>query len=452
MLKQKETITALATPPGRGSVGIVRLSGKEAYHIGCTITKTELKNRHAHYLNFYHQNGQIIDQGIAIYFKGPHSFTGEDVIEFQGHGGPVVMDLLIKETLKYGARLAKPGEFSERAFLNEKLDLAQAEAISDLIEATSEQAAKSAMRSLQGVFSQKINQFVDDLIHVRTYVESAIDFPDEEIDFLSDGHIESLLKKLQTNLEQTLQSSYQGAILREGMTVVIAGKPNAGKSSLLNALSGKESAIVTDIAGTTRDVLKEHIHINGLPLHIIDTAGLRDSDDIVEKEGIRRALNAIKEADCILLVNDINDVASPALITEIIDTTAQMILPSNIPTLSVYNKIDLLADPPKNIDDVFYISAKTGYGIDALKDKLLTMIGYEATNESLFTARRRHIEALEAAKAHLDRSLTQLLDYHSGELVAEELKLGQNALSSITGAFSADDLLGEIFSSFCIGK
>ncbi|MCF6775494.1 tRNA uridine-5-carboxymethylaminomethyl(34) synthesis GTPase MnmE [Thiotrichales bacterium 19X7-9] len=452
MLKQKDTIVALATPPGQGSIGVIRLSGNTAYTIGCQLTQTKLKARHAHYLNFYDDKEQIIDQGIAIYFKAPNSFTGEDIVELQGHGGPVVMDLIIKTALKHGALLAKPGEFSERAFLNEKLDLTQAEAIADLIAASSENAAKSAMRSLEGVFSKQINQLVEQLIYLRTYVESAIDFPDEEIDFLSDGHIEDKLSNLQKQVDKIIDTSRQGAILREGMTVVIAGKPNAGKSSLLNTLSGKESAIVTDIAGTTRDVLKEHIHINGLPLHIIDTAGLRESYDPVEQEGIKRALTAIEEADCILLVNDVNEMAEPTAKSKIPTNLAKFdTLPDNIPTVNIYNKIDLLSELPKDSDNSIHISAKTGYGIEKLKNKLLEIIGFKATNESLFTARSRHIQALESALNHLNSGFEQLT-YHHGELLAEELKLAQNALSSITGAFTADDLLGEIFSSFCIGK
>ncbi|MCF6767649.1 tRNA uridine-5-carboxymethylaminomethyl(34) synthesis GTPase MnmE [Thiotrichales bacterium 19S11-10] len=453
-MKQNDTIVALATPPGKGSVGIVRLSGKTAYQIGCKITKTQLKPRHAHYLSFYDEANQVIDQGIAIYFKAPHSFTGEDIVEFQGHGGPIILDIIIKEALKLGASLAKPGEFSERAFLNDKLDLLQAEAIADLIAASSEDAAKSAIRSLQGIFSDKIHQLVNDLIHLRTYVESAIDFPDEEIDFLSDGHIQSKLEATQTQVSDILKTSRQGQMLQEGMTVVIAGKPNAGKSSLLNALSGKDSAIVTDIAGTTRDILKEYINIDGLPLHIIDTAGLRDSPDIVEKEGIKRAMSAIESADCLLLVSDINDTTSSQGSSQLYSELkeANLPIPTDIPTLYLFNKIDLLDTIPENTDNHIYISAKSGDGIDTLKDRLLKLIGYQRTSESLFTARRRHIEALELALKHLDLGFEQLTVFQSGELVAEELKLAQNALSSITGEFSSDDLLGEIFSSFCIGK
>ncbi|MCF6764433.1 tRNA uridine-5-carboxymethylaminomethyl(34) synthesis GTPase MnmE [Thiotrichales bacterium 19S3-7] len=453
MLKQKETIVALATPPGIGSIGVIRLSGINAYEIGCKLTQTHLKTRHAHYLKFYDNDNQVIDQGIAIFFKAPHSFTGEDIVELQGHGGPVVMNLLIKAALNYGALLAKPGEFTERAFLNDKLDLAQAEAIADLIAASSENAAKSALRSLEGVFSQQINKLVDQLIYLRSYVESAIDFPDEEIDFLSDGKIESQLSVLKNQVNHILDISRQGAILNEGMTVVIAGKPNAGKSSLLNALSGKDSAIVTDIAGTTRDVLKEYIHVNGLPLHIIDTAGIRDSYDLIEQEGIKRALTAIEEADCILLVSDINEIADPSSKPQAITNLSKLTtLPTNIPTINVYNKVDLLKQPPTDSNNSIHISAKTGHGIEQLKNKLLEIIGFKSTNESLFTARERHINALESAKDHLNTGFEQLTIYHSGELLAEELKLAQNQLSSITGAYTADDLLGEIFSSFCIGK
>lgn len=450
MQKQKETIVALATPPGRGSIGVIRLSGEKAYDIGCKLVQTTLKKRHAHYLNFYNDHNSIIDQGIALFFKSPHSFTGEDIVELQGHGGPIVMDLIIEQALKYGARLAKPGEFSERAFLNDKLDLAQAEAISDLIEASSEKAAKSAIRSLQGEFSKEINKLIEGLIYLRTYVESAIDFPDEEIDFLSDGHIQTKLEKLQTHLNHVLDTSKQGSILREGMTVVIAGKPNAGKSSLLNALSGEETAIVTDIAGTTRDILKEHIHINGLPLHIIDTAGLRESEDIVEKEGIKRALAAIKEADCILLIEDIHESNNKNHMPNLPPLLES--LPENIPKLYVFNKIDLTKHKPEIKNNTLYVSAKNNLGIDLLKEKLLDLIGFNSNTEGLYTARRRHLDALEIAKNHLNLGFEQLTIFQSGELLAEELRLTQDALSSITGKFSADDLLGEIFSSFCIGK
>lgn len=444
-----DTIAAIATAPGKGGIGVVRLSGKKALEIGQKITQSRLKPRHAHYCDFNGASQEVIDQGIAIYFKAPHSFTGEDVVELQGHGGTIILNMLLKATLELGARLAKPGEFSERAFLNDKLDLAQAEAIADMIDANSEAAAKSALRSLQGDFSVHIRSLVEALIHLRVHVEAAIDFPEEEIDFLADEAIQHQLSEVDQRIKNIQKSCQQGSILREGITVVIAGKPNAGKSSLLNALAGKESAIVTDIEGTTRDILREHIQINGVPLHIIDTAGLRISNDIVENEGIKRAIAAIKDADHILLVKDIHDCDHNAIDDFL--TTFVGNEPLNIPISFIHNKSDLLEDIPKNDKENLYISAKNGIGIESLKAHLLESVGYHQTTEGAFAARQRHLEAIDIAQSHLALAQAQL-DYGNGELLAEELLMAQNALNTITGDFSSDDLLGEIFSSFCIGK
>ncbi|TDQ56294.1 tRNA modification GTPase trmE [Mesocricetibacter intestinalis] len=455
MFDTKETIVAQATPIGRGGVGILRVSGPLTAAVAQEIVGKELKPRVASYLPFKDEDGTMLDQGIALFFKGPHSFTGEDVLELQGHGGQVVLDLLLKRilTLK-GVRLARPGEFSEQAFLNDKLDLAQAEAIADLIDASSEQAARSALRSMQGEFSHKVNRLVDMLIYLRTYVEAAIDFPDEEIDFLADGKIEGHLQDIIAQLEQVRTEARQGAILREGMKVVIAGRPNAGKSSLLNALAGREAAIVTHIAGTTRDVLREHIHIDGMPLHIIDTAGLRDATDEVEKIGIDRAWTEIEQADRVLLMLDSSDKDSKDMAkirAEFLDK-----LPSKLPVTIVRNKIDLSGEPEGLSEENGYalirLSAQTRHGIQLLREHLKQTMGYQTGIEGGFLARRRHVEALEKAAEHLRSGHLQLTHFHAGELLAEELRLAQNDLSEITGQFTSDDLLSNIFSSFCIGK
>ncbi len=448
------TIAALATAPGRGGVGIIRLSGPRSLNIAEHIIKQTPKPRFAHYLPFYSQNEQIIDSGIVLYFPGPNSFTGEDVVELQGHGGPVVMDMLLQEVFALGAEPAKPGEFSERAFLNDKLDLAQAEAIADLIEASSEQAARSALRSLQGEFSQLIHEQVEALIQLRIYVEAAIDFPEEEIDFLSDGKVEKDTQNILTDLNAILKKAQQGCLIREGMTVAIAGQPNAGKSSLLNALSGKESAIVTDIAGTTRDVLKEEINIDGMPLHIIDTAGLRESDCEVEKIGIKRAWDVIENADQILMVVDESCIDDPQ--QQIVNEQLMAQFPESIDITIIHNKIDL-ADKIPSINHSehqteIYLSAKQNAGIELLKDHLKQCMGYQSTGEGTFMARRRHLEAIQKAIHNVENGLQQLQEYSAGELLAEELRLAQNALSEITGEFTSDDLLGRIFTSFCIGK
>ena len=449
-----DTIAAIATASGRGGVGIVRVSGPLAKTVAEQLLKINLQPRHAHFCDFHSHTGEVLDQGIALFFPNPHSFTGEDVLELQGHGGPVILDLLLREITRLGVRLARPGEFSERAFLNDKLDLAQAEAIADLIDATTEQAARNALHSLQGAFSQRIQTLVESLIRLRIYVEASIDFPEEEIDFLSDGKVARDLDEIAAQLAQVFQEARQGALIREGMRVVIAGRPNAGKSSLLNALSGRDSAIVTDIAGTTRDILREHIHIDGMPLHIIDTAGLRDSPDAVEQIGIQRAWQEIQQADRVLLLLDSRQ--TPATDPQEIwpEFVAQLADPSKI-TL-VRNKIDLSGEPAGLFDSqsnpYLGISAATGAGMQALKDHLKAIVGFNANSEGGFTARRRHLDALERASQFIASGQAQLQGWAAGELLAEDLRQAQNALGEITGDFTPDELLGRIFSSFCIGK
>lgn len=451
-----DTITAQATAPGKGGVGIIRVSGPKARLVAEKILGKCPKPRYAEFLSFNSLDGQLIDQGIALFFKGPNSFTGEDVLELQGHGGPVVLDMLLQQITKIeDIRLARAGEFSEQAFLNDKIDLAQAEAIADLIESNSEQAAKSALQSLQGEFSNKIHDLVEQMIRLRIYVEAAIDFPDEEIDFLSDGKVENDLLGIIDQLEQVQHQAKQGSIMREGMKVVIAGRPNAGKSSLLNALSGKESAIVTDIAGTTRDVLKEHIHIDGMPLHIIDTAGLRESPDKVEQIGIERAWQEIEQADKVLLLVDANEnkATTPAEIwPEFINK-----LPKQMPVSIIRNKVDLLPEQERSITvegdlPILSISAQAQVGIEELKTHLKKAMGFQGTTEGTFMARRRHLDAIDNASHHLYTGRDQLQSYAAGEILAEELRIAQQHLNEITGEFSSDDLLGRIFSSFCIGK
>ena len=451
----KETIVAQATAPGRGGIGILRVSGPLATEVAQAVLGKCPKPRMADYLPFKDADGTILDQGIALYFKSPNSFTGEDVLELQGHGGQVVLDLLLKRILQIdGIRLARPGEFSEQAFLNDKLDLAQAEAIADLIDATSEQAARSALKSLQGEFSKKVNELVESVIYLRTYVEASIDFPDEEIDFLADGKIEANLRGIINQLEDVRSEAKQGSILREGMKVVIAGRPNAGKSSLLNALAGREAAIVTDIAGTTRDVLREHIHIDGMPLHIIDTAGLRDATDEVERIGISRAWTEIEQADRIILMLDSSDPESADLSKVRSEFLAK--LPTTLPVTIVRNKIDLNGEQASESEEDGYqmisLSAQTHDGIQLLREHLKQAMGFQTSMEGGFLARRRHLDALEKASKHLQIGLVQLTEFHAGELLAEELRLVQTYLSEITGEFTSDDLLGNIFSSFCIGK
>jgi tRNA modification GTPase len=444
------TIAAIATPPGRGGIGVIRLSGPAVPAIAVTLFGTLPSPRQAILRRFRAGDGAVIDEGIALYFPAPHSFTGEDVLELQGHGGPVVMDLLLARVLELGARPARPGEFSERAFLNDKLDLAQAEAIADLIASDTAAAARAALRSLQGEFSQRVHALVEGLIELRMYVEAAIDFPEEEIDFLADGAIAARLRALRERLNALQAAAGQGRLLRDGMTVVIAGRPNAGKSSLLNRLAGREAAIVTAVPGTTRDVLREHVSIDGMPLHVIDTAGLRDSDDPVEREGIRRAWTEIEAADRILLVVDDRQ----GLTVE--DRALRERLPASTAVTVLYNKIDLSSRSPRvwtgEWGTEIRLSAKTGAGLDLLREHLKTCMGYHGGGEGTFMARRRHLEALERATAALERAAYQLDVIRAGELVAEELSEAQNALAEITGEFTSEDLLARIFSSFCIGK
>lgn len=450
----QDTIAAQATPPGRGGVGIIRLSGPQALSIAEQLLGFTPKPRYAHYTPFLGEDRQVLDQGIALYFPNPHSFTGEDVVEFQGHGGPVIIDLLLQRVIRLGARLARPGEFSERAFLNDKLDLAQAEAIADLIDSSSEQAARCALRSLQGAFSERVHELVEALIQLRIYVEAAIDFPEEEIDFLADGKVQADLQRILEQLQQVRQEARQGSLLREGMNVVIAGRPNAGKSSLLNALAGRDTAIVTDIEGTTRDVLREHIHIDGMPLHIIDTAGLRDAPDAVERIGIDRAWEEIRRADRILMMVDSTRTTATDPVELWPELTRQLDDLSHV-TL-VRNKADLTGEPVGIRQEGEYtliaLSAKQGLGIDLLRNHLKQVMGFNATTEGGFMARRRHVDALERARQLLETGAEQLSLHGAGELLAEDLRQAQQALSEITGEFSSDDLLGRIFSSFCIGK
>lgn len=445
-IQSADTIAAIATPPGRGGVGIIRVSGPLAKNISEKILGKLPKPRYADYLPFLDENNETIDSGLALYFVGPNSFTGEDVLELQGHGGPVVMDLLLKRVIDLGARIANPGEFSERAFLNDKVDLAQAEAIADLIEAGSEQAAKSAVKSLQGEFSRWIDESVEALTHLRMYVEAAIDFPEEEIDFLSDGHVTKSLETILTEMDKIFASAQQGVLLRDGMRVVLIGQPNTGKSSLLNALAGRDSAIVTHIAGTTRDVLREEINIDGMPLHVIDTAGLRESDDVVEQEGIKRTWIEIEQADrALLLVDDKAGITAE-------DEKIRQKLPKSLEVTIVRNKIDLSQSKAKEAKNEIALSAKSGEGVDLLREHLKKIMGYTGLTEGVFLARRRHLDALIRAKDFVLNGQTQLQESKAGELLAEDLRQAQHALGEITGHVSSDALLGKIFSSFCIGK
>ena len=410
---------------------------------------TSLRPRHAHFLAFLDADQVVIDTGLALFFPAPHSFTGEDVLELHGHGGPVILDMLLRRVLSLGVRLARPGEFSERAFLNDKMDLVQAEAIADLIDSASEQAARSAQRSLQGEFSWRIEELVETLIQLRIYVEASIDFVDEEIDFLSEGEVGQRLLELLERLQAIRRSARQGCILREGLTVVIAGLPNAGKSSLLNALVGREAAIVTDIEGTTRDILREYIQIDGMPLHVVDTAGLRESRDTVEREGVRRAREAILRADLVLLITDDRYPESSAeLLSEI---------PTSLPVTRIRNKIDLTGRPAgreQTADGtvVVSISLKTGEGLDDLRQHLKAVAGFDSETDTVFTARRRHLDALDRAKFSIQTCLQQLAAEQNPELIAEDLRQAQNALAEITGAFGNEDLLDRVFASFCLGK
>ncbi len=444
-----DAIAAIATPSGNGGVGIIRISGARLQRLAFHIINKVLLPRTAVYCAFIDAESQIIDSGIALYFPAPHSYTGEDVLELQAHGGAVVLDMLLKRVLALGVRLARAGEFTERAFLNNKIDLAQAEAVADLINSSTEQSVRSAQKSMQGVFSAKIHELVEELTHLRIYVEAAIDFVDEEIDFLNDGVIERRLDNLRARLEDIKATAQQGQLLRDGMTLVLAGKPNAGKSSLLNALAGHDAAIVTDIAGTTRDVLRERIQLDGMPLHIIDTAGLHEADNIVEREGIRRAHMEMAKADKILLLIDVRE---PENETEALLAT----LPSDVDIIRVYNKIDLVERLPAiettQNGTICFISIKQQLGLELLTTHLKQSIGFNSNVENVFIARRRHLEALNTAHAFVLQAISQLASNLAGELVAEDLRQAQQSLAEITGEFTSDDLLGKIFSSFCIGK
>ncbi|ENV46838.1 tRNA modification GTPase mnmE [Acinetobacter brisouii CIP 110357] len=451
-MQNPTTIAAIATPPGRGGVGVIRLSGPKAYAIAQAISQKALPQaRMAGFRQFYDAQGEVMDEGLVLCFPNPNSFTGEDVVELQGHGGPVIQNALLARLLELGATAAKAGEFSMRAFENGKLDLVQAEAIADLIDATSQAAARSAVRSLQGAFSNKVNTVLEKLIHLRLHVEAAIDFPEEEIDFLADGKILGLLDDVQRSVQSVQQSARQGQLLREGLQVVIAGKPNAGKSSLLNALAGVERAIVTDIAGTTRDVLHEKLSLNGLPITLTDTAGLRETGDIVEKEGIRRAIKEIEQADLLLLVYDLSQGEEPLQLAQ--HYFAEHLEPRRL--MLIANKCDLVDATPEIGEYQGFrhitVSAKQEMGVQGLIDAITAHAGFHP-EEDTFIARTRHLDAMKRTQQYLAEARVQLVDFHAGELVAESLRLAQNALSEITGEFSADDLLGKIFGSFCIGK
>ncbi|MCW9025601.1 MAG: tRNA uridine-5-carboxymethylaminomethyl(34) synthesis GTPase MnmE [Gammaproteobacteria bacterium] len=445
-----ETIAAIATPAGRGGVGIVRVSGPQAASIAKTILGHVPEARKAEYLPFTDEDKKPIDMGLALYFPNPNSFTGEDVLELQGHGGPVVLDMLLQRVLTLGARIARPGEFSEQAFLNDKIDLAQAEAIADLIEASTVQAAQCAMQSLDGVFSDWVHNTVERLTQLRMFVEAAIDFPEEEIDFLADEKLSEDIQSLLDELARVIGMAHQGQLLREGMRIVMAGQPNTGKSSLLNQLAGRESAIVTEIAGTTRDVLREEISIDGMPVHIIDTAGLRESGDAVEKEGIRRAWSELEQADRVLLLFEDSRGFTDA------EQKILSQLPAHIPITFVHNKIDLSQHPARLEEQEngthIWLSAKYNEGISVLRDHLKVCVGYTGAGEGQFMARRRHLDALGRAQDYIEKGFTQLKEHGAGELLAEDLRMAQQALGEITGEVSSDDLLGQIFSSFCIGK
>ena len=440
-MADSDTIAAIATAPGKGGIGIIRLSGPKALSIAGTFLGKQPVDRYAHFCSFRDAQGELIDQGLVICFRAPASFTGEDVVELQAHGGPVVLDSLLRRVISLGCRQARAGEFSERAFLNDRIDLVQAEAIADLIAAESEQSARAAMRSLKGDFSARIQQLLQQLTQLRVHVESALDFPEEEIDFLADEAISQQLEQVIAALDLIADSSRQGKLLSEGLKVVIAGKPNAGKSSLLNALAGMDSAIVSDVPGTTRDVIRERIQIEGVPLHIVDTAGLRESDDRIEQEGVRRARKEMEDADLLIRVMDVT--------LDECEATAD----DDPASIQVYNKTDLARRPAAREGNRIWLSARTGDGIELLKQAVLDHAGYQAASqfEGTFSARQRHTDAIERVGHQLGLA-GDALSRGEGEIMAEELRLAQAALAEVTGEFRADDLLGKIFSEFCIGK
>ena len=477
LARHQDPIVAIATAPGRGAVGIVRISGQRLAPVIAAICSRALSPRQATYLPFRDAAAQVIDRGLGIYFPAPHSYTGEDVLELQAHGGPVVLQLLLARCLEAAStldpasgqprlprlRLAQPGEFTERAFLNDKIDLAQAEAIADLIDASTETAARSAARSMSGEFSQAVNALLEQLIHLRMLVEATLDFPEEDIDFLQQADARGQLRRLQATLDGVMQRATQGAILREGIKVVIAGQPNVGKSSLLNALAGAELAIVTPIAGTTRDKVSQLIQIEGVPLHVVDTAGLREAQGEVEKIGVERAWGEIETADAVLFLHDLTRQAAPDNDKIAIDYIANderlasvlaQKIPKNTPIIEVWNKSDMAgAEAARFASGGIVISAKTGAGLPALRERLLRAVGWQAAPEGVFMARERHVRALREVHTQLAMAHRQLHASHPAlDLLAEDLRQAQLHLSAITGAFSADELLGEIFSSFCIGK
>ncbi len=468
-----DTICAITTAPGRGGVGIIRLSGSRSLTIAKQLLPLDPTPRHAHFCDFIGADGLALDQGIVLYFPSPNSYTGEDVVELQGHGGMQVLNLILSRLLDLGARLAYPGEFSERAFLNNKIDLVQAEAIADLIDASSQQAARSALRTLQGEFSRRIHELVEQLTVIRVNVEAAIDFSDEDIDVMSRTGVAEQMTSTQQALAAVFREAEQGSLLKEGISIVIAGKPNAGKSSLLNALSGQDSAIVTDIPGTTRDLLHQEISLSGVPVHVTDTAGLRESDDIVEQEGVRRARQALDKADQILLVVDSTDPDCPTgddSLTNLDELLAPLNLAAMNPeqqqellqrTTLVFNKIDLTHSKDPHIQSTSYqafsltvirLSAKENLGISLLTKHLLDTVGFRAGSEGTFVARERHLRALRAAESALNKAASGVSEHSQLELIAEDLRLSQRYLGEITGDVSSDDLLGKIFSSFCVGK
>lgn len=448
MLETADTIAALATPPGRGGVCVLRISGEDAARIATDIAGPLPAPRTAALRRFRAGDGAVIDEGLVLSFPGPGSFTGEDVVELHGHGGPVVADLLLERLLTLGARQARPGEFSQRAFVNGRLDLAQAEAVADLIDSGSAAAARAAARSLTGEFSQRVDALVGALTALRVYVEAALDFPDEDVDFLADDALTDRLRNLRRDFDELQAAATQGAVLRDGLTVVLAGRPNAGKSSLMNRLTGEDTAIVTHLPGTTRDLLRREIVLDGLPLHVIDTAGLRTDAGLVEEEGIRRARREMERADRVLLVVDAGDAGTGAGSTET--------LPAGVPVTVIRNKIDLLDESPgitaADGRTLVSLSALTGAGVDALRAHLKDCAGFEPDRPGALSARRRHLDALARARQHLETGWRQLAEAAAGELLAEELRLAQAALGETTGAVSSEQLLGEIFSRFCIGK
>jgi len=447
-MAKNEIIAAVATPPGRGAIGVVRISGFRLDTMLRALVNAEVAPRRALRAAFRAADGGVIDQGLVLFFPAPHSYTGEDVIELQGHGGPVVLQLLLRRCLELGARVAEPGEFTKRAFLNDKLDLAQAESVADLIDASTAEAARCAMRSLQGEFSQRVDAMVRVLTELRMLVEATLDFPDEEIEFLEHAKARDKLADLRRQLSGVLAASRQGSLLREGIHVVIAGEPNVGKSSLMNCLAGEELAIVTEIPGTTRDAIRQTINVRGVPLHMVDTAGLREPEDKVEKIGISITWDEISKSNLVLWVSD-----ATVPETRIADPVVAARLPKGVPQIVVINKVDLCGRNPAryagNKTTEVALSAKTGAGIELLRDAILDAIGWGGSGEGLFMARERHLQALQTAQTHVDQASASIPQL---ELLAEELRLAQCALAGITGEFTADDLLGEIFSRFCIGK